>query len=685
MPASLRPGDDIQYLKGVGPHLSQRLRKLGIETIHDLFLFLPRDYEDRRNLRRLAHARDGEKATFFVESVDVSSFYYRGKRHPKIKVTDGSGTAALFCFNRNFLAGTLAPGTRFYLTGPPLVKRGGVSFSQFDYAPDGSGNLRILPVYSLTEGVSQKKLRSLSSAAIGICREMEREDIPRVIAEGYGFARRGDLLAEVHYPVDMESLRRIKETLSYEEFFKYQLVVALNRSRMAHTVKERRPCEDKLKKRFIQDLHFELTGAQARVLRDMEQDLSSPSPMNRLIQGDVGCGKTVVALIGCLRAIETGGQVGFMAPTEILARQHLRTISSYLRPMDLAVDYVSGGVRGADRTRVTERLKKGTTDILIGTHALFSDDIVFKNLSLVVIDEQHRFGVLQRGRLREKGDHPDCMVMSATPIPRTLSMTLYGDLDVSVIDEMPKGRAGVETVIEKQAGLEKVYSAVRAELQKGRQAYFVYPVIEDSADSDLKNAVEAHARLKEVFSGYRVGLMHGRLSDDEKEDVMGRFRDGHYHILVSTTVVEVGIDVPNATVMVIEQAERFGLSNIHQLRGRIGRGAHRSFCYLVPDRSTGRDSFNRLRILRDTDDGFKIAEWDLRLRGPGEVMGRKQSGIPSFLIDNMDINTKLIARAQKDARRYVNGKIGSEEERKRYLDGFTKSDAYKNAVVFYGG
>jgi ATP-dependent DNA helicase RecG len=347
--------------------------------------------------------------------------------------------------------------------------------------------------------------------------------------------------------------------------------------------------------------------------------------------------------------------------------------------------FLSGSTPAAERSRMLERLAAGELGILVGIHARFSDDVRFRRLELAVIDEQQKFGVLQRGRLRAKGDHPDCLVLTATPIPRTLSMTLYGDLDISVIDELPPGRGGIDTDIVRQAEVHKVYDTVRREVAAGRQAYFIYPVIEESS-SDLKNAVEAYEHFKEeVFSDLQVGLLHGRMSDQEKDQVMQRFKAGELDIVVSTTVIEVGIDVPNATVMVIEQAERFGLSSIHQLRGRIGRGGHRSSCFLVPDRSAGRESFQRLRILKETTDGFKIAEWDLKLRGPGELMGKRQSGVPAFLIDSMDITTRLIYRAQKDARRFVEGEAGTAEEREAFLREFTRSDAYREAMLYFGG
>ncbi|MBN2325182.1 MAG: ATP-dependent DNA helicase RecG [Spirochaetes bacterium] len=679
--------DDIQYLKGVGPNLAGRLKKLGIEKVFDLLCHFPRSYEDRRSIRLLHEVNENEKATFKFTVLRHEKFFYRGKTHPKIEVEDESGTAYLFCFNRNFITNTLAVGTSFFLTGAFTRKYRIPSFSQFEYEMDTDGaDLGIVPIYPLTEGISQKKLRNLVKTVLSLYPDALEEDIPAFIREGYGIRPKHNLFSEIHFPSSLDAVRRAKEHYSYEEFFKFQVVCALARKSQHEIKKQRRTFSGKLRDTFLARLPFSFTAAQDRVLGEIERDLSGEQPMNRLIQGDVGCGKTVVALAAGLNVIERGGQVAIMAPTEILARQHFYTMLRFLEGVDATCAFVSGSVKGLERKEIVLDLLKGNTNILCGTHALFSEDIEFRDLSLVVIDEQQKFGVLQRGELRAKGDHPDCLVMSATPIPRTLAMTLYGDLDISVIDEMPKGREAVKTDIVKQAQIRRVYDLVRKEVVAGRQAYFIYPLIEEGQSNDIKNAVESYERLKEeVFSDLRVGLLHGRMDDDKKDGVMKKFRNGEYDILVATTVVEVGVHVPNATVMVVEQAERFGLSSIHQLRGRIGRGGERSFCFLVPDRTTGREAFNRLRILQDTHDGFKIAEWDLKLRGPGEIMGKRQSGVPQFIMDDLDVNTKLLYRAQKDARGFVEGEIGTEEEKSRYLEGFIKSEGYKNAMLYYGG
>ncbi len=677
---------NIQYVKGVGPSLSVKLNRLGIFTALDLLYHFPREYEDRRILKQLRRVKEGEKATFRVRVVDQTTFYYNNKLHPKIKIADESGTAYLYCFYRQFLAGTLTPGRVFYLTGAFTLRRGVPVFSQFDYDLDNSSpELIILPIYPLTAGLSQKVLRKLTKYVITHYSPLLKEDIPEFISTGYRLGSTSEFVSEIHYPSDMDSLRRAKEAFSYKEFFKYQIVAALARNKSRNIQKLRKVSSGKLRRDFLSRLDFELTGAQKRVLKEIEEDLNASRPMNRLIQGDVGSGKTIVALISLLDIVEGGGQAAFMAPTEILAHQHFNTISKYLEGIPVRVEFISGSVRGTERKTIVSDLKGGDVHIVVGTHALYSDDICFKNLSFIVIDEQHKFGVLQRGTLRAKGDNPDCIVMSATPIPRTLSMTLYGDLDVSIIDEMPKGRAGIETYIVKQAHVTKVYERVREEVRKGHQVYFIYPMIEESASSDMKNALDSHKRLKEVFAEFNVGLLHGRMNEEEKMGAMSKFKEHEYDILVATTVVEVGVDVPKATVIVIEQAERFGLSNIHQLRGRIGRGPYSSYCYLVPDRSTGREAYNRLRILCDTQDGFKIAEWDLRMRGPGEVLGKKQSGVPSFIINDFDVNSKLIYRAQRDARRLVNGEIGTEEERTRFLEDFMRSDTYRESILYFGG
>ncbi len=679
--------DEIQYLKGVGPAAAKKLNRIGISNIRDLIYYFPRTYEDRREVNTLRDVKEGEKATFRFKIVQHTRFLYKGKLHPKITVADESGKAYLYCFNRDFITNALKVGVVFHLTGAYSNKRGSKSFSQFEYDLDTSApELKILPVYRLTAGISQKFLRKLTDYAFSHFRENFKEDIPGFIRDGYKLGKKGALVREIHFPGDMDALRRAKEAFSYSEFFKYQLVVALARNSSKKIKKNRSACPRQLKEDFLNRLNFSLTKAQERVLEEIESDLNESRPMNRMIQGDVGSGKTVVALLSGLFAIERGGQIAIMAPTEILARQHLKTTSRYFQGMPINISYISGSIKGVRRKEIVLGLLKKEIDVVIGTHALFSEDIVFRDLSLVIIDEQHKFGVLQRGKLRAKGEHPDCIVMSATPIPRTLSMIIYGDLDVSVIDEMPAGRAAVETYITKQAEIEKVYDKVAEEVREGRQAYFIYPIIEESKNADLKNAIDSYNRLKDdIFKDMNVGLLHGRLSDDKKDQIMDMFRERKYDILVATTVVEVGVDVPNATVMVIEQAERFGLSNIHQLRGRIGRGSDKSYCYLVPDRSTSRDAFNRLRILQDTSDGFKIAEYDLRRRGAGDVLGKRQSGIPYFFIEDFEVNTKLIYRAQKDARRFVKGEIGPEEERGRFLKAFIKSDSYKSAMYYFGG
>jgi ATP-dependent DNA helicase RecG len=678
--------DDVQYIKGVGPSLRTRLNRLGIYTARDLLYHFPRDYEDRRTVRRLKDVEEGQKALFRFRVVDQSTFYYNGKHHPKIRVADGSGEALLYCFNRQFLTDVLQPGTEFLLSGAYARRKNSFVFSQFDCSMKNSKEeLRIVPLYPLTSGVSQNTMRKLTWTAVRTYGHLIEDETPEFIKKGYKLGNNEELFRQIHHPESMDSLRRAKEAISYKEFFKFQIIAALSRARKQHMEKTRAPSLRGLKRAFLSTLVFDLTGAQARVLEEVAHDMRQPVPMNRLLQGDVGCGKTVVALIAALEAVDAGGQAAFMAPTETLARQHFHTISQWLEKIPVRVAFLSGSVKGAQRNAVLPGVKSGEVDILVGTHALYSEDVNFKNLSFVVIDEQHKFGVLQRGSLRVKGKSPDCIVMSATPIPRTLSMTLYGDLDVSIIDELPSGRAAIHTEIVKQAKIAVVYEKVREQIGEGHQAYFIYPLIEESSSVDLKNAVQSYERLKELFSDFRVGILHGRMSEEEKLRSMEEFASGDLSILVSTSVVEVGVDVSNATVMVIEQAERFGLSSIHQLRGRIGRSRYESFCYLVPDRSTGRDAFDRLRILENTTDGFEIAERDLRMRGPGEILGKRQSGVPSFIIEGFEVNTKLIYRAHSDARKLVNGEIGSEEERKEYFQRFTRSDAYGDAILYFGG
>ncbi len=679
--------DGIDRIRGIGPFLKERFSRLGIETIRDLLYYFPRDYEDRRSVKKLSEVLPEKKATFRFKVLSVESFFYNGREHPKIKVTDGTGIAYLYCFNRPYLAGILKEGSEFYLTGKYTTRFNYPVFSSFDYSFSGpSESLKILPIYRLTEGLSQRLMRKIMAHVLKIVQNHVPEEIPEAIIEGYRFKPRGYLLSQIHYPDSMRSLRYSLEAISYQEFLKYQMVINLIKAKTKKVVKERAPLRGELKEKLLSTLGFKLTNAQIRVIEEIEADLMAQSPMNRLIQGDVGSGKTIVALVASAHAIERGGQVAFMAPTEILARQHYENVRKILGGIGVNVEFISGAVKGRQRENVLRDLADGKIDILIGTHALFSPDVIFNNLSLVIIDEQQKFGVIQRGLLRAKGKNPDCIVMSATPIPRTLAMTIYGDLDVSIIDEMPPRRGEVETHIVKQARMDDVYRLVRREVEAGHQAYFVYPMIEENSELDIKSATDGYVMLsREVFPEFNIALLHGRMSDEEKNRIMLDFKAGKYQILVATTVLEVGIDIPNATVMVIEQAERFGLSTIHQLRGRIGRGASRSYCILIPDKSTGREQFERLMILKKTSDGFKIAEWDLKLRGPGELMGKRQSGVPSFIIKDMDINTKLIYRAQKDARRFIMGELCSEVERDHYLEKFVNSEEYMRAKIYYGG
>lgn len=679
--------DSIDRVRGIGPFLLDRFNRLGIETVRDLLYYFPRDYEDRRSVKKLSGVLPETKATFRFKVLSVESFFYNGREHPKIKVTDGTGIAYLYCFNRPYLAQTLGEGREFYLTGKYTTRYNYPVFSSFDYSFSGpEETLKILPIYRLTEGLSQRVMRRIMDYVLRLVRNDIPEEIPDVIIKGYRFKPRGYLLSQIHFPATMRLLRYSMEAISYQEFLKYQMVINLLKTRSKNVVKERAPLRGELKEKLLSTLGFKLTNAQLRVINEIEADLMGTSPMNRLIQGDVGSGKTIVALVAATHAIDRGGQVAFMAPTEILARQHYENIKKLMGSIGINAGFLSGGVKGKQREKLLEDLASGRIDILVGTHALFSLDVIFKELSLVVIDEQQKFGVVQRGLLREKGENPDCIVMSATPIPRTLAMTIYGDLDVSVIDEMPPKRGEVETHIVKQAKIDDVYQLVRREVAAGHQVYFVYPMIDENSELDIKSATDGFIKLsKDIFPEFKVALLHGRMGDDEKNRIMLDFKAGKYQILVATTVLEVGIDIPNATVMVIEQAERFGLSTIHQLRGRIGRGSNKSYCILVPDKSTAREQFGRLMILKKTSDGFKIAEWDLKLRGPGELMGKKQSGVPSFIIKDMDINAKLIYRAQKDAKRFIMGELCPDEERDSYLEKFVNSEEYRRAKIYYGG
>jgi ATP-dependent DNA helicase RecG len=645
----------------------------GLECVEDLLNYFPFRYEDRSNLKPIAQLAPGEMATVITEvrSAKVLGFRRRNLGLFEAEFTDASRAILLGkWFHGAYLADRLTPGTRVALYGK-------IEFDNYkgelqmmhpeteflgDEDEEGDSALhvgRIVPVYEAAGRVNTRVLRTLVH---GILQQMPelRDQLPEAIRTRLKFPSRSAAIREAHFPSLGTPIRILNDfrsaaqfRLIFEEFFWLECGLEIKRQRARAMPGIGFALTDQVREQIKKLLPFKPTNAQKRVLKEIAEDMSRPSPMSRLLQGDVGSGKTIVAAEAAVIAVENGYQVALLAPTEILAAQHLFSLSPLLRKLDYPIALLTGSSTKREKTKLKEMLRMGLVRVAIGTHALLEKDVEFAKLGLVIIDEQHRFGVMQRFQLVQKGVTPDVLVMTATPIPRSLAMTLYGDLDISVIDELPPGRRKILTKHFTADQIELAWSAVRREIDLGRQAYVVYPVIEESETQAMKAAQQMHEHLsREVFPDVAVGLLHGRLGSGEKEAAMEAFKNGRTKILVSTTVIEVGVDVANATMMVIEQAERFGLSQLHQLRGRVGRGAEQSYCMLITEKM-GDTAKERIRTLVDSQDGFQIAEMDLKLRGPGEFFGTKQSGLPSLRIANILRDPDILAHARNEARAFV--------------------------------
>lgn len=662
----------IQYVKGVGPKLAKIFEKKGIHTVEDALYFLPRCYEDRRNLKKISELKAGKKETGFGEII-ISGFVFYQNRRKRIfeaVIGDGSGVITLKWFqgNERYLRERFKKGQKLIFSGEVRwfnfqkeIHHPDVELVDGDIEDDYINFKRIVPIYSETEGLHQRTLRRLMKNILDRYGEGLSSPIPDEIIQRQKLIGFQEAIRRVHFPSDGDSLDMLNiqqsdghRRIIFDEFFFLELGLALKKRGVSIEKGISFKPEGLLVKRLLNSLPFELTSAQKRAFQEIKEDLMKPHPMNRLIQGDVGSGKTIVALLACLWVVECGYQSAIMAPTEVLAEQHYLNIHRWTEPLGISVSLLTSSIKGSEREALYQGIKNNEVQIVIGTHAVIQEQVEFNSLGIAIIDEQHKFGVIQRAMLKKKGLNPDVLVMTATPIPRTLAMTIYGDLDVSLIDEMPPGRMPIETRVYHESLRSKVYQIVDEEVRKGRQAFIVYPLVEESEKLDLKDASRMAEHLQgDVFKDFKVGLLHGRMKSNEKEDVMMEFKEGKIHILVATTVIEVGIDIPNASVMVIEHAERFGLSQLHQLRGRIGRGHYPSKCILLVSYRSSDEAKVRLRAMERTNDGFQIAEQDLELRGPGEFMGIRQSGFPDFRVGNLVRDAKILLQARGEAFRLI--------------------------------
>ncbi len=647
----------IQYLKGVGPKRAYRLRRLNIQTVRDLIYFVPREYDDRTSYKTLIESKRDEKVSLKVEITGYGTINRPRKNFSILKVPfkDNSGFGNMVWFNQDYLKDRFVPGQVYVINGK--YNKIGMEHQIINPVfenPDESKKVGIvLPVYPLTEGLKNQELVNIIKATLKEFLYDIYEFLPDDLINKYNFMDIRKSLYTIHFPKSKEEMIKARNRLAYEELFIIQLGLFIIKNKVMMSGDGIIFPTQKEVYDFIEKLPFKLTKAQNKVLDEILSDMESSKQMNRLVQGDVGSGKTIVGIISMYKAVLSGYQAAMMAPTEILAAQHFESISKVFEGSNIKCKLLVGSLSKKNKDLILEDLKEGRIDIIVGTHALIQDSVQFQNLGLVITDEQHRFGVKQRAILSKKGKNPDTIVMTATPIPRTLGLILYGDLDISIIDELPPGRKEIETYAVGEDMKERIYAFIRKQLIEGRQCYIVCPLIEESESMDINSAEELYNKLKhEIFSEFNVGLLHGKMTPRDKDIIMDEFKKNIVQILVSTTVIEVGVNVPNANLMVVFNAERFGLAQLHQLRGRVGRGEYQSYCILINE-SMNPISRERMRILQSSSDGFKISEKDLELRGPGEFFGTRQHGLPELKVANLVRDMEILKHAQKDAQEII--------------------------------
>ncbi|MFA5320231.1 MAG: ATP-dependent DNA helicase RecG [Candidatus Omnitrophota bacterium] len=691
---SLSSKSPIRYIKGVGARREGLLNLRGIYTVEDILYYFPRRYEDRKHFSSIASLSPGGIYTVRVSVRSLAQrISFRRRKFSLVEIIAEDDTGSILCvwFNRGYLKNYLHTGDRIILHGKVDYYGKRLQFSSPELeiiSPEEEESLsagRIVPVYSLPSGIGQRYFRKTVKYALDSCLPGVRDFLPYDMRSRRGLDNLARSLLNIHFPEGEASRLQACRRLSFDEFFFFQLPLAVKKSAQKREDGIRHPVEGELSRGFISSLPFRLTAGQLQCLEEIKRDMSGARPMRRLLQGDVGSGKTVLALIAALISVQGGHQAAMIAPTEILAKQHFEKISRFLSGMPSLTGRVScvllaGALKAAARTAAEKNVRSGSANLVIGTHTLLNRDVVFRDLGLIVIDEQHKFGVKQRAVLNEKGGGADVLLMTATPIPRTLAITLYGDLDVSVLREMPPGRQAVATLCADSSAKGRLYARMREHVKQGRQVFIVYPLVEESAESDILSVKSMYEELrKNIFPDFRIGMVHGKMKSAQQDKVMEDFRLNKLDVLVSTTILEVGIDVPNATMMMVENAERFGLSQLHQLRGRVGRGAYQSVCVLVSDAKT-EDARARLSAMARYGDGFRIAEEDLKIRGPGEFFGNRQHGLSELKIADPLTQMQLLRHARSEALRITavdpllssEGNICLKEELEKRFPGYEK-------------
>ena len=662
---------DVKYIKGVGPNRAALLNKLGIFTLGDLITYYPRDYEDRSKPKKICDVVNGEEALVqgVVQSKLVESRIRKGLTLYRTKIADDTGFMEIVWYNQSYLKNQIKQGQVYNFFGKVNLKynRKEMNSPVFDIDTKTKNTGKIVPLYPLTYSLSQNVLRGIIENGIKEIEGQLPETLPEYILKNYSLYDINTAIKQIHFPDNFEKYELARKRLAFEELLIMQL--ALLTLKKSYTHQERGIVFDKNIKMadLIDNLPFKLTKAQLRVLEEIDNDMESEKPMNRLLQGDVGSGKTIVSIISAYKAVKSGYQVAIMAPTAILASQHLESFTQILGEYGIKCELLISNITKKRKEEMLERLKNGEIDVIIGTHALLEENVVFKNLGLVVTDEQHRFGVKQRGTIVAKGNHPDTLVMTATPIPRTLALILYADLDISIIDELPPNRKKIDTFAVTKRLEERVNNFVKKQIDEGRQAYIVCPLVEENEEINAQSVLELAERYKnEVFADYKVEYLHGKMKPKEKDEIMEKFKKGEIDILISTTVIEVGVNVPNASIMIVENAERFGLAQLHQLRGRVGRGKYKSYCIL---KYQGNSDIirQRMSIMQETNDGFKISEKDLELRGSGEFFGTKQHGLPEFKIANIFQDMPMLKNIQSIASDILREDPELEQEKNKRL------------------